>query len=175
MSETCIKKVADSIYTSKIRYGLQLCAAVRMSEEEKKDGLMKVMQTTQNKMLRFLNKTRVSDKINTKSILNKFNMVSVNQLMAQIKLTETWKALNMNYENNTGIDALQITHVEGQGELRSAFSGNLIESRGSSKAKKTLINDSANVWKKAPLQIKSCKTLSSAKREIKAFVKTLPI
>ena len=53
MSEACIKKVADSIYTSKIRYGLQLCAKVRMYEDEKKDGLMKELQKTQNKILRF--------------------------------------------------------------------------------------------------------------------------
>ena len=136
---------------------------------------MKELQKTQNKMLRFLNKTRVSDKINTGSILNKFNMVSVNQLNAQIKLCETWKALKMNPDNNNGIGALRITHVEGQRERRSAYNGNLLEPGGSNKAKKTFINDSARVWNKAPQSLKSSASLYLAKKEIKSFVKTLPI
>ena len=134
------------------------------------------LQKTQNKMLRFLNKSRVVDKVNTKSILDKFNLVSVNQLNAQIKLTETWKSLNLSSGiNKNGISALQITHVEGHREMRSAFKGNLIENGKSKKAKKTFINDSARVWNNAPKQIKSCVSLSLAKKEIKAFVKTLPI
>ena len=36
-------------------------------------------------------------------------------------------------------------------------------------------NDSANVWNAAPVIIKESKTLLTAKRHIKTFVKTLPI
>ena len=109
-----------------------------MNELDKKDGLMKELQKTQNKMLRFLNKTRVADKINTGSILNKFNMVSVNQLNAQIKLCETWKALKKKSDNNNEIGALRITHVEGRRERRSAYNGNLLEPGGSNKAKENI-------------------------------------
>ena len=59
--------------------------------------------------------------------------------------------------------------------MRSAFNGNLVENGRSKKAKKTFINDSARVWNNAPRQIKSCISLSSVKKEIKTFVKTLPI
>ena len=69
LSEECIKRVSDSIYTSKIRYGLQLFSKVRWSESEQKDGVMMDLQKTQNKMFRFLNKTTISDKIRTVVIM----------------------------------------------------------------------------------------------------------
>ena len=36
------------------------------------------------------------DKINTKQLLNNVNMMSVNQINAQIKLTEMWKSVHWN-------------------------------------------------------------------------------
>ena len=55
---------------------------------------MSQLQKSQNKLLRFLNNSRISDKISTKFMLEKHNMLAVNQINAQIKLTEMWKALN---------------------------------------------------------------------------------
>ena len=81
----------------------------------------------------------------------------------------------MNVDNNSGIGTLKIIHVEGQRELRSAFSGNLTEIGGTNKAKKTFINDSVRVWNKAPQSLKLSPSLSCAEKEIKLFVKTLPI
>ena len=46
----------------------------------------------QNKVLRLLNGAKISDKINTKVLLGNLNMLSVNQMNAQIKITEGWKA-----------------------------------------------------------------------------------
>ena len=47
-----------------------------------------------NKMVRLLNKVKLSDKQSTISLFKKVNMLSVNQINAQIKLTEIWKAVN---------------------------------------------------------------------------------
>ena len=55
---------------------------------------MSLLQKSQNKLLRFLYKSRISDKIITKSMLEKHNMLSVNQINAQIKITELWKVVN---------------------------------------------------------------------------------
>ena len=44
---------------------------------------------------RFLNGTEFSDKINTKVLLTNINMLSANQVDAQIKLTEVWKSINL--------------------------------------------------------------------------------
>ena len=108
LSEDSIKKVADSIYTSKIRYGLQLCSKVRWSDSETRDGVMEQLQKTQNKLFRFLNKTKISDKIRTSEIMEKLNLLSINQINAQIKLMETWKALNNDKDNP--IKSLKITN-----------------------------------------------------------------
>jgi hypothetical protein len=51
-------------------------------------------QRLQNKMLRILDGALVSDRKSTKTLLDYQNMLSVNQIAAQIKLTEMWKASN---------------------------------------------------------------------------------
>ena len=56
---------------------------------------MEDLQKVENKLLRLLNNTRISDKINTKSFAHDLNMLSLNQINAQVKLTEMWKASNV--------------------------------------------------------------------------------
>ena len=56
---------------------------------------MKGLQLTQNRLLRVLNNSKTQDKIATKTLLSKFNLLSVNQLAGQIKLLETWKAVHV--------------------------------------------------------------------------------
>ena len=124
-------------------------------------------------MFRFLNKTRISDKIRTTVIMENLNLLSINQLNDQIKLTETWKALNNDKVNP--INSLKITQKVGQRNSRSATNGNLVEPGTSCLAKQTFINDSARVWNRAPQSIRICSSLYSAKKEIKKFVKTLPV
>ena len=89
-----LRKVADSLFTSKMRYGLQLMGQIRWSAEDSQSSLLEVLQKSQNKLLRFLNNSKIKDKVSNKSMLKKHNMLSVNQLNAQIKLTEIWKAMN---------------------------------------------------------------------------------
>ena len=55
---------------------------------------MTELQKSQNKLLRLLNGTRIRDKISTATLLLKHNMLSVNQINAQIKLTKAWMAFN---------------------------------------------------------------------------------
>ena len=77
-----------------MRYGLQLLGKVRINEEDPTNGLLAKLQITQNRMARFLNKSTISDKISNKEIFLKNNLLSVNQLNCQIKLTEVWKSVN---------------------------------------------------------------------------------
>ena len=55
---------------------------------------MKSLQLTQNRLLRVLNQTKLADKVSTESMLNKFKLLSVNQLAAEIKLIEVWKSIH---------------------------------------------------------------------------------
>ena len=172
VNETCLQKVANSIYTSKFRYGLQLCAKVRCQEEDSTNKYMKELQKNQNKLLRFLNRKKISDKINTKTLLRNVNMLSVNQTNAQIKLTEVWKALN---GKSSSLNDLKMKSLISNRTTRSITNGELLEEGSSKKALNTYQNDASRLWNRAPISIKICGSLSPAKKAIKEFVKCLPI
>ena len=44
---------------------------------------------------RLINNSKIKDKISIESMLDKFNLPSVNQLAATIKLQEVWKSINV--------------------------------------------------------------------------------
>ena len=76
---------------SKLRYGLQLCNQVRTTQEDPINANMKSVQAAQKKLLRVLDRVTLKDHITSNSLLLKYNLPSVNQLAAEIKLTEAWK------------------------------------------------------------------------------------
>jgi hypothetical protein len=76
------------LWTSKLRYGLQLYTEVRLTEEQPKSQLATMVQRAQNKMLRVLEGARIVDQKSTKKLLEDQNMLSVSQMAALIKLTE---------------------------------------------------------------------------------------
>ena len=104
-----IIKLVDGLFTSKLRYGIQLLGKARTSTEDTVAAEFRAIQLVQNNLLRTLNGTKLKDKVSISFMLEKFKMFSVNQLNAGIKLLELWKAINVdNYplmlkqqENNT--------------------------------------------------------------------------
>ena len=70
-----LRKIVDSLWTSKLRYGLQLWATLRTEDTETKKNLVVEVQKAQNKLLRVLEKKRISDKIPVKSILESQKML----------------------------------------------------------------------------------------------------
>ena len=123
-------------------------------------------------MMRFVNGTKIIDKISTCSILSKHNVLSVNQMNAQIKLLNIWKALNV---ENYPTKPKKIEANELRASMKATTSGKLIEEGISSLAQNTYYNDAIRVWNMAPEAIKMCGTIWSAKNEIKKLVKTLPL
>ena len=105
-------------------------------------------------------------------MLKKNKMLSVNQTMAQIKLTEFWKALNV--ENYPLKVRKQETAINGR-ETRGNRSGRLIEEGGSTKSKASCIQDGTRLWNKAPEGIKNAKTIIGARKEIRKYCEQLPI
>ena len=55
---------------------------------------LNMVQMAQNKLLRCLNGSLIKDRISVKTLIEKQNMLSINQLAAQVKLTKMWKAVN---------------------------------------------------------------------------------
>ena len=159
------------LYTSKIRYGLQLLGKVRIDDQDSTSNLLNKIQVTQNKFVRFMGNKSLLDKIPTKTLFEDTNLLSVNQLNAQCKLLEVWKSLNnhgypITWEKNGRLLDSRTRSV--QKEL-------LTEPGSSMKTKATFISDAARVWNRAPDSIKNCKSFYSAKVEIKKFIRTLPI
>ena len=58
---------------------------------------------------------------------------------------------------------------------RAVTQGHLMEDLPPNASQRTFLNDAIHIWNKAPLHIKQCNSLSSAKLAIKSFVLTLPI
>ena len=88
VNRVALKKVADSIFVSKIRYGLQLLGKIRWTSQDTAQGDLVAIQKAQNKVLRLINGCKLVDKISTQKLLKNVNMLSVNQLNAQIKISE---------------------------------------------------------------------------------------
>ena len=164
-------KVADSLYTSKIRYGIQLMGKVRTTKEDPTNSLLKKVQVAQNKFARFMAGKGLIDKINTYKILSDIKLLSVNQLNAQIKLQEVWKAQNnKNYPTQWVLDP-KIVDARTRSVQKEAL---IVDGKGL-RLQSTFYSDAANLWNKAPDAIKKSLTIYSAKSEIKKYILTLPI
>ena len=164
-------KVADSLYTSKIRYGIQLMGKVRTTKEDPKNNLLKKIQVTQSKFARFMAGKSLLDKIPTEKILGDIKLLSVHQLNAQSKLQAVWKSINMEkYPINWDKDPKLV-----DARTRSIQKDSLLVIGKGQKLQSTFYSDAASIWNKAPESIKYAKTLYTVKREIKKFVLSLPI
>ena len=167
-----IKRIADSIFNSKLRYGIHLCGKVRFVDSDSCQGALDDLQKVQNKLFRLLNNTRIRDKISTKSIASNLNKLSVNQINAQVKLTEMWKASNLdNYPTK-----LFKKEINDDNRLtRSTVRGDIVLQGKSDLCNASFILDASKNWNLAPQAIKNSPSISMAKKEIKKFVITLPI
>ena len=56
-----MKRIADSLYTSKIRYVVQLFGKVRVNESDPTESLLERLQITQNKFARFMHGSTLAD------------------------------------------------------------------------------------------------------------------
>ena len=133
---------------------------------------MEKLQKAQNQLVRTMENVRVRDRKRTSNMLTKNKMLSVNQTMAQIKITEVWKA--MNSENNPLKFTQQQPAINGR-ETRGVSSGKLVQEKGSKLAKDSFIYDATKIWNDAPESIKASKSLLSAKAENKKYCCNLPI
>ena len=172
LSTKSIIKMVDGIFTSKIRYGLQLLGRVRLNSSDPQCGDLREIQLIQNELLRCLNGTKIKDKISTASLLTKFNALSVNQMNAQIKLQQIWKAIHVDgYPLKIALQS-----VSGSGvSTRAAAKGRPVKIGNSNVTKSTSTSDAIRIWNKAPSTITEATTLFQAKNAIKAFVQSLPI
>ena len=131
---------------------------------------MQIIEKNQNKLLRYLNNSKISDGISTKSIMEKFKQLSVNQLNASIKLCDVWTAINL---KNYPTKVIQMTADINSTHTRSSTSGKLKESGKTVITQATLINDAMHGIRHLKKCMKAYHTMLP-KKNIRTFVKTLP-
>ena len=164
-----LKKVADGIFMSKLRYGLAIFWPVRITDEDPHTTAVQAIKVVFNRMLRILCGTAKQDKVSVKSMLDRLGWLSINQLAAEIRLIEVWKGLNL----NNGLSDL-FEKVEGS---TRAASENRIQVKGlNSKLKDNSFHyPSVKLWNMAPVTDSDVKKEVSARKAIRQFVKTLPM
>ena len=145
---------------------------VRWIESDPTNQEMEAIQKCMNKLLRILNNTSLRDMISTKFMLTKFKLLSVNQINAQIKLTEAWKSINV---AKYPIQTTPLQRSEDARSTRALTNGMLLEAKTTISSDKTFLNNTIHIWNRAPIEIKNCSSLYSVKKAIKAFVVTLPV
>ena len=145
-----------------------------MHETEPKSTSMKGLQLTQNRLLRVLNNSRIKDKIATKTMLTKFDLLSVNQLAGQIKLMEAWKTVHVaGYAIE--LDPYNKDRPNNTHDLRTQTNRVFNDSAKLKIASHSFNIDAAKLWNQAPKSVTEAATLLAAKTAIRIHVLTFPI
>ena len=169
-----LMNIVHSLWMSKLRYGLQLCIKVRLTDTDTTTNANKTLQQTQNRMLRAINGTKIKDRVSTKLMLKKFDLLSVNQLAAKIKLIEVWKSIN-----ETGfpltLDPYKPHNTDQSRDLRQKPNRVFDDTCRLHKSESSFHIDAARLWNAAPTAIKCATSLSIAKKVIVNFCKSLPV
>ena len=104
-------------------------------------------------------------------MLEKLNWLSVNQLAAETRLMQVWKALYMEDYCLTDLfeetENERITRSSGTKKLKINFKSKIRES--------SFHYQSVRLWNSAPHEIINAETQSQAKKAIREYVLTLPI
>ena len=172
LSNDSLLKLVDGIFTSKIRYGLQLLGKVRLQPSDPNNIDLDNIQKVQNKLVRLLTKTKLTDRVNIASLLKKTNMMSVNQMNGQIKIQEIWKSLNV---SNYPIQVNKQTPHASRTSTRADVKGRLIETGNSCLSQKTCINDAIRIWNQLPISVTDSTSFYQIKKHAKLYAKSLPI
>ena len=125
-----------------------------------------------NKMLRMLDRVTLKDHITSASLLEKYNLSSVNQLAAEIKLTEAWKATHV-ASYPVQLETFNPSRVNSGRTVRPGTRKLWNDEAKTSAAKISFSRDTAKLWNNAPTVITSAISLNCAKREVKKYCKSL--
>ena len=105
-------------------------------------------------------------------MLEKFNMLSANQLNTSVKLLEVWKALKL---DKYPLEIKRQENNEGGVNTRADLAGRPIEMGKSVLSQKTCLSDAIHLWNRSPSKVTESMSLYQAKKEIRDFVKLLPV
>ena len=168
----CIMKIVQSLWFSKLRYGLQLCAITRTSQSDPQNLKMKSLQYAQNRLLRLLDGSRIKDRKSIRSLLQKFKLPSMNQIACEIKLMEAWKSINIqSYPVSIETEIKQ----DSDRTLRQNSVRMFDESSRTKIGATSFHISTAKLWNQTSVAVKNAKTKHTAKKAIKSYCNDLPL
>ena len=135
---------------------------------------MEAVQVSQNKMLRMLDRVSLKEHVTSLSLLKKYNLPSVNQLAAQIKLVECWKIENIEHYP-LKLEPNNPNRVDTDRIIRTSSIKIWKDDAKSVAAKLSFSRDSARLWNSATDAIKKAPSLSIVKTEIKNYCNMLTL
>ena len=163
-----LKKVADGIFMSKLRYGLAIFWPVRYEDSDPHPTAVHGIKVVFNRMLRILCGTIKEDRMSVEKMLKKLGWLSINQMAAEVRLIEVWKALNL----DTSLSKL---FEKVQGTTRAASQNRIKQGTYSKLRESSFLYPSCKLWNRAPMSVVEAKSESDARKQIRSFVKGLPI
>jgi hypothetical protein len=164
-----LKVVADGLWMSKLRYGLPIFGSLRMSENEPKCKMGTDLQIAQNKLLRLLTGSRLTDKKTISSMLEQLGLGSVNQTIAEARLLETWKATHL---SGAPLSDILVKKQPGTFSTTRSTSHCDLHIQGTSKS---FGNLASRLWNRAGPDIRNAASVGIAKKKIRTFAKSLPV
>ena len=94
LPKSLLKRVADAIFCSIIRYELAIFCPIRTLPSDPVPTSISGVKVIYHNLLRFLCNTKRNSHTTIESMLEKLGWLSINQLSCEIRLIEVWKALN---------------------------------------------------------------------------------
>ena len=115
-------------------------------------------------MMRSLQGKKLSDQKPIVDLLEATKMLSINQLNAQIKIMEIWKATNIQ-DYPLSLNKKEI--IPGNINTRACTQGRLIVPGIKPIMQKSCITDAMRLWNNCPIEVTAAKSLSLAKKNLK--------
>ena len=144
-----LKRVADGIYMSQIRYALPLYCPVQVGDEDPKPVNIEKLRKTFNDCLRLLTGHTLEDHKPIKEMLEELDWLSINQLAVETRLTEAWKSAN--FENYCMKDNLK---ARPRGAYNTRNNQEVYFYHSEDGRLTSFANKTAQIWNKAPKAIK---------------------
>ena len=159
----CLALVAQGLVLSKIRYGLPVFGQPRLQESDPLSSHCRSLQITVNNIMRILTNNKLSDRVPIKELHASTGLPSLNQMVVQAILMETWKILN----GKSGVSESIFQKVDGVTRAASVGELKLPKKRNGT----GFVYNGAKIWNQTPTEIRLTKNLYSAKNKIKSFSK----
>ena len=153
---------------SKIRYGLSVYWPIRFKIDDPHPSAVSGIKVVFNRVLRILCGVVLEDRISVEKMLIKLGWLSINQLAAEVRLIEVWKALNLN-------NSLTEMFEKVKGSTRAASQNRIKVGTNSKIRESSFLRPSVKLWNMAPLSVVEAPNEANARKAIRDFVKKLPL